>query len=137
MTRTIRSYCFWSSVVSVLFFLFGFMAGKHLGSSPLSFYDSWPSNPANSPCNLSDVRGDAILSRWKTGACSYSTDYLVFVVDRRGELAPMQTKLVAQNALNSLLQMKKQKLMRDLQDITVPEKKKKPASEPERGAAPA
>ena len=61
----------------------------------------------------------------------------MFVVDRRGELAPMQTKLVAQNALNSLLQMKKQKLMRDLQDITVPEKKKKPTSEPERGAAPA
>ena len=120
MKQTIRSCCVWSSVITALVFVFGFLAGKHLGSSPVSFYNSWPSNPANSPCDLNDVRGDAILSKWRTGACSYSTGFLVFVVDRRGELRPTQTKRVAEHALNSLLQMKKQKLMRDLQDIMVP-----------------
>ncbi len=124
MKQTIGPCCFWSSVVIALVFASGFLAGKHLGSSPFSFYNSWPSNPANSPCDLNDIRSDAIFSRWRTGACSYSTDFLVFVVDRRGELRPIQTKLVAENALNSLLQMKKQKLIRDLQNIIVQEKKR-------------
>lgn len=121
ITKADPARWFKNAMVAAALFIGGFLAGRSVDSRTLPIGVSWPRYPANSPCSLNDVEGDSILRRWKTGACSYSADYAVFVVDRRGKLDSWETKVVALQALNNLFRHTQRKLMRELSSVGAPE----------------